>query len=105
MWVWSRSALPKPKVLTCTLTGLQPVEYETPFLVRVLLLLFCTRTTSVSDPVSCHLTLLLGVGSPNWVCDFCGGQASKWFEICLIHGKGETLEDDYRMVGLWCPDH
>ena len=66
---------------------------------------FLASTTSALDPLSRHLTVLLGEAPPHCDSEFCGGQASKRIEVCLIHGMCETPEDDSRTMGLWHPGH
>lgn len=47
---------------------------------------FRASTTSALDPLSRHLTVLLGEAPPHYDSEFCGGQVSKRIEVCLICG-------------------
>ena len=58
--VWHRSALPRHRFLTCTLTKLKPTVYEKPFLVWLFPQQFCTSMSSVPDPVPRDLNVLWG---------------------------------------------
>ena len=63
--VWCRSALPRPKDLTCTLTELEPTVYAKPFPVWLWPQQFCTSVSSVPNPVSQHLHVLWGEAPPH----------------------------------------
>lgn len=61
--------------------------------------------TSVRNPVSSHLAVLLREPRPHYASKFCEGQESERTEVYLIRDVYETPEKGSETVALWHPGH